>query len=41
MSASDILRGGLGQYPLNKVCDYIEAKMENGLSVAALARIAG
>jgi AraC family transcriptional regulator len=36
-----ILRGGLGQYRLNKVCDYIEAEMENGLSVAALASVAG
>ncbi|MFT4027570.1 MAG: AraC family transcriptional regulator [Novosphingobium sp.] len=35
-----ILRGGLGQYRLNKVFDYIEAEMENGLSVAALATVA-
>jgi len=33
------LRGGLGQYRLNKVFDYIEAEMENGLSVAALASV--
>lgn len=36
-----IFRGGLGQYRLNKVCDYVEAEMENGLSVAALASVAG
>jgi len=35
-----IPRGGLGQYRLNKVLGYIEAEMENSLSVAALASVA-
>lgn len=35
-----IVRGGLGRYRLNKVLDYIEAEMENGLTVAALASVA-
>ena len=40
-SERPILRGDLGRYRLNKVFDYIEAEMENGLSVAMLASVAG
>lgn len=35
------MRGGLGRYRLNKVFDYIEAEMENGLTVGALATLTG